>query len=145
MQTRIVDILLVEDNPGDVRLTREAFKDESIPTNLHVVQDGEQAMRFLKGETPYQSAVRPDLILLDLHLPRKNGLETLAEIKNDPDLRAIPVIMLTTSKAEEDVMKAYDLHANCFVTKPLDMGQFIHTVEMIKKFWIMHAMLLSDE
>lgn len=145
MQTRIVDILLVEDNPGDVRLTREAFKDESIPTNLHVVQDGEQAMRFLKREDPYQDTVRPDLILLDLHLPRKNGLETLAEIKNDPDLRAIPVIMLTTSKSDEDIMRSYDLHANCFVTKPLDMGQFIHTVEMIKKFWIMHAMLLSDE
>jgi CheY-like chemotaxis protein len=145
MQTKIVEILLVEDNPGDVRLTREAFKNEIFPALLHVVQDGEQAMRFLKREDPYQDAVRPDLILLDLHLPRKNGFETLAEIKNDPDLRAIPVIMLTTSKSDEDIMRSYDLHANCFVTKPLDMGQFIQTVEMIKQFWMMHARLRPDD
>jgi CheY-like chemotaxis protein len=145
MQTRIVDILLVEDNPGDVRLTREAFKDESFPTDLHVVQDGEQAMRFLKCEDPYQNAIRPDLILLDLYLPRKNGFETLSEIKNDPDLRAIPVIMLTTSKDEEDIMQSYDLHANCFVTKPIDMGQFIDTVKMIREFWMNHAKLLADK
>lgn len=134
--TNPVHILLVEDNPGDVRLTQEAFKEGHHQVTLHVVQDGVQALQFLNREGQYQHAPRPGLILLDLHLPRKDGLETLAEIKKDPVLRAIPVIMLTTSKDEDNVYKAYDLQANCYVAKPLDMGQFIDIIKDMMDFWI---------
>jgi two-component system, chemotaxis family, response regulator Rcp1 len=136
-----INILLVEDNPGDVRLTEEAFKEGNYQVSLHVVQDGVEAMLFLNHEGKYQDSPRPHLILLDLHLPRKDGLETLAEIKKDPILRAIPVIMLTTSKDEENVYKAYDLQANCYVAKPLDMGQFIDIVKDMMNFWITNTNL----
>ena len=136
-----VHILLVEDNPGDVRLTQEAFKEGNFLVTLHVVQDGVEALRFLHRKDKYENALRPHIILLDLHLPRKDGLETLAEIKKDPDLRAIPVIILTTSKDEEHVYKAYDLQANCYIAKPLDMGQFIDIVKDVMHFWINHTHL----
>ena len=132
---RPFEILLVEDNPGDVRLTREALKD-SAAINLHVVQDGEKALAFLRQVGQYAEAPRPDLILLDLNLPRKNGREVLAEIKEDPSLKRIPIVILTTSQAEEDVLRMYDLHANCYVTKPVDLDQFIKVVQTIEEFWL---------
>jgi len=141
VNTNPIHILLVEDNPGDVRLTQEAFKEGNYQITLHVVQDGVEAMQYLHRDGKYQKAERPNLVLLDLHLPRKDGLETLAEIKKDPHLRAIPVIMLTTSKDEEHAYKAYDLQANCYVTKPLDMGQFIDIVKDVMDFWITHTNL----
>jgi len=141
VNTNPIHILLVEDNPGDVRLTQEAFKEGNYQITLHVVQDGVEAMQYLHRDGKYQHAERPNLVLLDLHLPRKDGLETLAEIKKDPHLRAIPVIMLTTSKNEEHAYKAYDLQANCYVTKPLEMGQFIDIVKDVMDFWITHTNL----
>lgn len=131
-----VDILLVEDNPADVRLTLEALKESRLLTNLHVVGDGVAAMAFLRHEGEYKGAPRPDLILLDLNLPRKDGREVLADVKNDPDLKRIPVAVLTTSQAEEDVVRSYDLHANCYVTKPVDLDQFLHVVRTINEFWL---------
>ena len=133
---RPVEILLVEDNPGDVRLTVEALKENKLHNNLHVVGDGEEAMAFLRRESEYADVPRPDLILLDLNMPKKDGRETLAEIKEDPDLKRIPVVILTTSQAEEDVLKTYDLHANCYVTKPVDLDQFIKVVKAIEAFWL---------
>ena len=130
-----IDILLVEDNPGDVRLTKEAFKEGKLKNNLHVVKDGVEAMAFLQKEGKYTSASCPDLILLDLNLPKKDGREVLKEIKADENLRRIPVVILTTSKAEEDILKTYDLHANCYITKPVDMEQFIKIVKYIEEFW----------
>jgi two-component system, chemotaxis family, response regulator Rcp1 len=130
-----IEILLVEDNPGDVRLTREALKENKLSNNLHVVGDGEQAMAFLYKTGIYASKPRPDVILLDLNLPKKNGQEVLAEIKDDEQLKQIPVVILTMSQSEEDILTSYDLHANCYITKPLDMAQFIHVVQMIKDFW----------
>ncbi|MCF8480891.1 MAG: response regulator [Rhodospirillum sp.] len=130
-----MDILLVEDNPGDARLASEAFKEGGLPTNLHVAQDGIEAMAFLKREPLYASAPRPDLILLDLNLPRKDGREVLAELKEDANLKRIPVIVLTTSQAEADIMKSYDLHANCYIVKPVDFDQFIEVVRGIEQFW----------
>ena len=132
---RPVEILLVEDNPGDVRLTREALREGKVRNNLHVASDGVEALAFLRKEGPYAAAVRPDLILLDLNLPRKDGREVLKEIKADPALRHIPVVVLTSSQAEEDIVRAYDLHANCYVTKPVDLDQFIRVVEAIEDFW----------
>jgi len=132
---RAIDILLVEDNPADVRLTREALKDAKVSNTLHVVGDGVEAMDFLQRKKSHTSAVRPDLILLDLNLPRKNGKEVLADIKSDEDLRSIPVVILTTSRSEEDVMKTYRLHANCFITKPVDLAQFVNVVRSIDDFW----------
>ena len=132
---RPVEILLVEDNPGDVRLTVEALKENKLHNNLHVVGDGEEAMAFLRRESEYADVPRPDLILLDLNMPKKDGRETLAEIKEDPDLKRIPVVILTTSQAEEDVLKTYD-HANCYVTKPVDLDQFIKVVKTIEDFWL---------
>ena len=132
---RPIDILLVEDNPGDVRLTKEAFKEGKLKNNLHVVKDGVEAMAFLQKEGKYASASYPDLILLDLNLPKKDGREVLKEIKADENLRRIPVVILTTSKAEEDILKTYDLHANCYITKPVDMEQFIKIVKYIEEFW----------
>ena len=132
----IVEILLVEDNPGDVRLTRETFKESKLSNRLHVVGNGEEALAFLRHAGQYADAVRPDLILLDLNLPKKDGRELLAEVKADADLRCIPVVVLTTSKAEQDILKAYDLHANCYITKPLDLDQFITVVKSIENFWL---------
>jgi CheY-like chemotaxis protein len=130
-----MDILLVEDNPGDARLASEAFKEGSIPTRLHMVQDGIEAMSFLRREAPYEDAPRPDLVLLDLNLPRKDGREVLAEIKEDPLLRRLPVIVLTTSQAETDVSRSYELHANCYIVKPVDFDRFIDVVRGIEDFW----------
>lgn len=131
-----VEILLVEDNPGDVRLTREAWKEARIPNRLHVAADGLDALAFLRREGRHAGAVRPHLILLDLNLPRKDGREVLADIKKDPDLKHIPVVILSTSKADQDVLQSYDLHANCYISKPLDMDRFIRVVRSIEDFWL---------
>ncbi len=141
---RPIEILLVEDNPGDVRLTIEAFNEGKIRNNLHVAGDGCQAMAFLRREKEFASAPRPDIILLDLNLPLKSGREVLAEIKSDESLRQIPVIILTTSKAEEDILRSYDLHANCFITKPVDLEQFIDVVRTINDFWLTIVRLPSS-
>jgi CheY-like chemotaxis protein len=133
---RPVEILLVEDNPGDVRLTQEALKESKICNHLSVVTDGVEAVEYLRREGRFAQAVRPDLILLDLNLPRKNGREVLAEIKEDHDLRRIPVVILTISQDEEDVFKAYNLHANCYVNKPLDLNRFLKVVQSIEDFWL---------
>ena len=131
-----IEILLVEDNPGDADLAREALEGSKFNNDLHVVDDGEKAMAFLRREGPYADMPRPDLILLDLNLPRKDGRQVLAEIKADDYLKRIPVVILTTSKAEEDVIKSYDLHANCFITKPIDLNQFLNVVRAIEDFWL---------
>lgn len=136
MYERPIEILLVEDNPGDVRLTQEAFKDGKVRNHLSVVTDGEEVLPFLMRQGKYADAPRPDMILLDLNLPKKNGREVLAEIKRDPDLRLIPVVVLTTSKAEEDVLRAYELYANCYITKPVDLEQFLKAVRSIEDFWL---------
>jgi len=133
---RPVEILLVEDNPGDARLTIEAMREAKVHNRMHVVEDGVQAMEFLRRLGPYGDAPRPDLILLDLNLPKKDGREVLAEVKADPNLKRIPVVILTTSRAEEDVLRAYDLHANCYVTKPVDLAQFMKIVAQIDEFWV---------
>jgi CheY-like chemotaxis protein len=135
-QGRPVEILLVEDNPGDVRLTIEALKEGKVRNNLSVVKDGVEALAFLRREGNFAGAARPDLILLDLNLPKKDGREVLAEIKEDGVLRRIPVVVLTTSKAEEDILRTYDLHANCYITKPVDLEQFISVVRSIDDFWL---------
>jgi two-component system, chemotaxis family, response regulator Rcp1 len=132
---RPIDILLVEDNPADVRLTREALKEGKIANNLHVAGDGVEALSFLRREGRHDAAPRPDLILLDLNLPRKNGRVVLEEVKEDPDLRRIPVVVLTTSEAEEDVERSYDLHANAYIRKPVDFGAFLDVVRVIEDFW----------
>lgn len=134
--TKPVDILLVEDNPGDVDLARDALEDGKINNRLHVVTDGEAAMAFLRKQAQYRQAPRPDLILLDLNLPKKDGIEVLAEIKGDDSLKRIPVVILTTSQAEEDILKSYNLHANCYLTKPLHVGQFFSLVKSIESFWL---------
>jgi len=131
-----IEILLVEDSPADVRLTREALKEEKLHMNLNVVGDGVEAMQFLRKEGKYAQAPRPDLILLDLNLPKKDGREVLQEIKADAWLKTIPTVVLTVSKAEEDVLKTYNLHANCYITKPLDLNQFSRVVKSIKEFWL---------
>jgi chemotaxis family two-component system response regulator Rcp1 len=131
-----IEILLVEDNPADVRLTQEALKEAKVRNRLHVVEDGVAAMEFLQREGQYADALRPDLILLDLNLPKKDGREVLEEIKQDSSLKRIPVVVLTTSQAEEDILKTYDLHANCYVTKPVDLDQFITIVRSIEDFWL---------
>jgi two-component system, chemotaxis family, response regulator Rcp1 len=131
-----IGILLVEDNPGDADLAREALDDNKLHNRLHVVTDGERAMAFLRRQGPYGEAPRPDLILLDLNLPRMDGRQVLAEIKADPDLKRIPVVILTTSRSEEDVLKSYDLHANCYITKPISLDQFMKVVKSIQEFWM---------
>ena len=131
-----IDILLVEDNPADVRLTQEALKEEKILNQLHVVGDGVEAMAFLRKEGRYAKAPRPDLILLDLNLPKKDGREVLKEVKSDPTLKTIPVVVLTISKAEEDIFKAYNLHANCYITKPVDLSQFLKVAKSVQDFWL---------
>ena len=131
-----IDILLVEDNPGDVRLTQEALKEAKVRNDLHVVNDGVEAMAFLRKQGVYKEVPSPDMILLDLNLPKKNGHEVLTEIKSDDDLKRIPVVMLTISKAEEDIIKSYNLYANCFITKPVDLDQFLTVVKSIEDFWL---------
>jgi two-component system, chemotaxis family, response regulator Rcp1 len=133
---RPVDILLVEDNEGDVRLTMEALREGKVRNKLTVAKDGVEALAMLRNEGKYASAPRPDLILLDLNLPRKDGREVLAEIKADPSLKVIPVVVLTTSKAEEDIVKTYELYANCYIAKPVDLEQFIKVVRSIDDFWL---------
>jgi two-component system, chemotaxis family, response regulator Rcp1 len=133
---RPVDILLVEDNAGDVRLTMEALREGKVRNNLTVARDGVEALAILRREGPHAGAARPDLILLDLNLPKKDGREVLAEIKADANLKRIPVVVLTTSKAEEDILKTYDLHANCYISKPVDLEQFIVVVRSIDDFWL---------
>jgi chemotaxis family two-component system response regulator Rcp1 len=133
---RPVEILLVEDNPGDVRLTIEGLKEGKVHNNLHVAQDGVEALAYLRREGKHAGAVRPDLILLDLNLPRMDGREVLSAIKSDARMRTIPVVVLTTSRAEQDVLGSYDLHANCYITKPVDLEQFMTVVKSIEDFWL---------
>jgi two-component system, chemotaxis family, response regulator Rcp1 len=134
--SRPIDILLVEDNPGDVRLTIEALKDGKVRNRLNVAADGVEALAFLRREGKYADAPRPDVILLDLNLPKKDGREVLAEIKEDEELRRIPVVVLTTSSSEQDILRTYNLHANCYITKPVDLDQFIQVVRGIEDFWL---------
>jgi CheY-like chemotaxis protein len=132
---RVAKILLVEDNPGDVGLVQEALKENKLCNELHIAEDGVEAMAFLRREAQYSNAPRPDLILLDLNLPKKDGRAVLAEIKTDNELKRIPVVVLTTSREDQDILRAYDLNANCYVTKPVDLDQFIHVVRSIDNFW----------
>jgi two-component system, chemotaxis family, response regulator Rcp1 len=139
-----IEVLLVEDSVGDVRLTREAFKDAKVHINLHVAVDGDDAMTFLKRERQYVDAPRPDLILLDLNLPRKDGREVLKEIKESPTLAIIPVVILTTSASEEDILRTYQLHANCYITKPVDLEGFLKVVKSMDSFWLSVVKLPRD-
>ena len=132
----LIEVLLVEDNPADVRLTREAFRDGKIRNQLSVVSDGIQAMDFLKRQPPYEKAPRPDIILLDLNLPRMSGREVLERVKSDPDLRRIPVVILTTSEADKDVLESYDLHANSYIVKPIGFDNFLEVTREIEQFWL---------
>ena len=132
---RAIEILLVEDSPADVRLTQEALREGGLEHDLHVARDGDEALAFLRREDHHADAPRPDLILLDLNLPGKDGREVLADVKNDPDLRRVPVVVLTTSKAEEDVVRTYDLHANCFITKPVGLENFVDVLRQVQGFW----------
>jgi len=131
-----IEILMVDDSMGDVRLAQEALKEARVGNRLSVVHDGEQAMAFLRREDGYGDAPRPDLVLLDLNMPRMDGREVLAQIKGDPDLRSIPVVVLTTSEAEADIVKAYDLHANAYITKPVDLEAFLDAVRVVEEFWL---------
>lgn len=133
---RPIEILLIEDNPGDARLTQEALREGRVSNRLSVVRDGVEAMAFVRREPPYTDAPRPDLILLDLNLPRKDGREVLAELKADPRLRLIPVVVLTTSEAEQDILRTYELHGNCYITKPVDLDKFLHIVRAVENFWL---------
>ncbi|MBN1273303.1 MAG: response regulator [Candidatus Aminicenantes bacterium] len=141
---RPIEILLVEDNPGDVRLMMEALKDCKVQNHIHVVEDGAEALDFIFRKKAYKDAPRPDLILLDLNLPKKDGREVLAEIKKNDSLKRIPVVILTASNAEKDILKAYDLNANCYITKPVDLDQFINVVKSIENFWLCVVMLPKD-
>lgn len=141
---RPIEILMVEDNPGDVRLTVESLKEGKVRNKLHITENGLEALAFLRRQGNYASAPRPDLILLDLNLPKKSGLEVLADIKTDEDLRRIPVVILTTSQDEMDIVKSYDLYANCYVSKPVDLGQFMTVVKSIEDFWLTIVKLPSD-
>lgn len=140
-----IEILLVEDNPGDYRLAMEVFKEAKVKNTLHIATDGEEALKFLKKEGNYKDVPRPDLILLDLNLPKKDGKEVLAEIKDDDNLKRIPVVILTVSNAEEDIVKSYDLHANAYITKPIDLDQFINVVRSIEDFWLSIVKLPNGE
>jgi two-component system, chemotaxis family, response regulator Rcp1 len=142
--SRPISILLVEDNPGDVRLTREALREGKVQSELQVARDGVEALDLLSRRGPYANAPRPDLILLDLNLPRKDGRELLAELKADETLRRIPVVVLSTSRAEEDIRRSYDLHANCYITKPVDLDRFIEVVKSIDAFWLGVAELPTE-
>lgn len=138
-----VEVLLVEDDPGDVLMTREAFEDHKLRNNLNVVNDGVEALAYLRGEGEYAGSPRPDLILLDLNLPRRDGRQVLKEVKADENLRRIPIVVLTTSEAEEDVLRSYDLHANAYITKPVDFEQFVSVVRHIDDFFVTIARLPS--
>jgi len=140
---RAVNILLIEDNPGDVRLTQEAFKEGSISLNLDVVMDGVEAINFLRKQAPFEDATSPDLILLDLNLPKKDGREVLQEIKADEGLKRIPVVVLTTSNAETDILKSYNLRVNCYINKPVDFDKFFDIIQKIEDFWLSTAILPS--
>ena len=142
--TKNIEILLVEDSPADILITREAFQDARLMNTIHVVEDGIQALEFLRREGNYASAPRPDLILLDLNLPRKNGREVLAEIKETAEFKSIPVVVLTTSNADEDILKAYDLHANCYVIKPVGFDNFLKAVQSIENFWFSVVVLPTE-
>lgn len=133
--TKIFDILVVEDNPGDARLTREVLSDSGVQSCLYVVNDGVEAMEFLRHKGKFRDVPMPDLIIMDLNLPRKDGREVLAEIKSDDYLQHIPIVIMTISQAEEDILKSYKLHANCFITKPIDLNQFIKVIKSIEEFW----------
>jgi two-component system, chemotaxis family, response regulator Rcp1 len=133
---RPLELLLVEDNPGDVRLTREALKSGKVATNLSVARDGVEAMEFLQRRGSFESAPRPDLILLDLNLPRKSGREVLLEVKSDPELKRIPVLVMTTSRADQDISRVYSLNANCYITKPMELDEFLRIVRSIEDFWL---------
>jgi len=135
-QVRPIDILLVEDNPADVRLTREALREARVLNSLYVVGDGMEAQDFLRKRPPYESCPSPDLVLLDLNLPKKDGREILAEMKQDQDWKRIPVVVLTTSRAEEDIVRSDNLHANAYVTKPMDLNQFLRVIRVIEEFWL---------
>ncbi|MGH7864560.1 MAG: response regulator [Candidatus Binataceae bacterium] len=139
-----VEILLVEDNPGDVRLTREILKEAKVLNSLHVAADGVEALSYLRRQGEHAAAKRPDLVLLDLNLPKRDGRSVLEEIKNDPDLKRIPVVILTTSQAEADILKSYDCHANCYISKPIALDQFIDVVRQIEGFWLTIVKLPPD-
>jgi len=143
-ESRPIEILLAEDSPGDARLAIEALRDSVVYNNLHVVEDGVEAMEFLRNEGKHGSAPRPDLILLDLNLPKKDGREVLEEIKSDGSLKLIPVVVLTTSESEEDITRAYDLNANCYITKPVNLKQFIRVMNSIEDFWLTIVKLPSS-
>lgn len=136
IEGRPIEILLVEDSAADIRLTEEALKEGKVQNHLNIARDGEETIAFLKRTEGYETSPRPDLILLDLNLPKKDGREVLEEIKADPDLKRIPVVVMTTSQAEEDILKVYDLNANCYITKPVDLDKFINVVQSIENFWL---------
>ncbi len=145
MNGKPIEILLVEDNPADVRLTQEALKEGKVRNNLFVARDGVEALEFLRKLGPHANATKPDLILLDLNLPRKDGREVLADIKRDDNLKTIPVVVLTTSSAEADILKSYNLHANCYITKPVDLEQFVQVIKSIDDFWLTVVRLPTDK
>jgi CheY-like chemotaxis protein len=138
-----IDILLVEDSKGDIGLIEEVFEEAKIKNNLHIAEDGEEAILFLNNQGPFSDAPRPDIILLDLNLPKKDGREVLQEVKEDDNLKNIPIVVLTTSKAEEDILRSYNLHANAYVTKPVDFNQFIKVIKTIEDFWLQIVKLPS--
>ncbi len=138
-----MNILLIEDNPGDVRLAQEAFKEGNVDVKLDITMDGMEALLFLRKKAPYENVKTPDLILLDLNLPKKDGREVLTEIKEDPNLRRIPVVILTTSNAEQDILNSYNLHVNCYVNKPVDFDRFFDIIQKIEEFWLKTAILPS--
>lgn len=144
MDIRLVQILMVEDNEGDVLLTTEALKEAKVANNVSVARDGVEAMEFLRRQGAFASAPRPDLILLDLNLPRRDGRQVLADLKGDPELRNIPVVVLTSSKAEQDIVKMYDLHANCYIVKPVDFQNLMQVVKSIENFWLTVVRLPSS-
>jgi chemotaxis family two-component system response regulator Rcp1 len=144
MSGKEIEILLVEDNPGDVRLTQEALREGKVKNRLHVARDGVEAIEFLRRQGKHADAQRPDLVLLDLNLPRKDGRQVLAEIKNDPELKTLPVVVLTTSSAEADILRTYSLHANCYIQKPVDLDQFVSVVRSIDDFWLTVVRLPRD-
>ena len=144
MIAKPIEILMVEDSPGDVRLAIEALKEAKVLNNFSVVEDGVEAMAFLRRQGKHAAAPRPDLILLDLNLPKKDGREVLAEVKSDDSLKAIPVVVLTTSQAEQDIVRSYELHANCYITKPVDLDQFMTVVKSVESFWLTVVKLPSN-
>ena len=140
-ENRPINILLIEDNPGDVRLTQEAFKEGKVSTNLDIAMDGVEAIKFLRKEDSYANVATPDLILLDLNLPKRDGREVLKEIKADEELKRIPIVILTTSNAEQDIIKSYNLHVNCYINKPVDYDKFFDIIQKIEDFWLKTAIL----